>query len=428
MKKTVFVSALGLAATGLVSAQGLYNMMPYDDEPADALPLNWTVGASIGWDSNPTPTFSECPGVDSDEALYLSGFVQANFVSKTPQTTFDVWARVGAVYYLDNIEQSVGAGGTTVKDDFFPNFRGGINFVHRVNERLRIRSRNDATYEQEPDYDYGIATDRRQGNYVRYSSDTSVGYRWTERLATNTGYRINGVIFDDVDGEDYLRHLFYNQFRYRLSPSTVATLAYRYGLQNNDAGTDSDSHYILVGVEHELSPTTVLVLRGGGQYFSPDGGDSQWSPYVEAMIRSALSERASVRGFVRYGIEDRNRRIATHDCNALTMPALQSIGIYDSRKVLRFGGQGSYAVSDRLSIYAGANLILTSYEDPTPASSPLAPSSLDESVFNVNVGGQFEITQNIYATASYNFTTASSDAGIREYDRSRVQVGVQATF
>lgn len=304
MKNIVIVSAFGFAAGGLLSAQGLYNIMPFDDEPTDSLPLNWTVGASVGWDSNASPQFSNTPGVDTDDVMYLAGFVQANFVNKTPQTTLDLWGRVGMTYYLDDIDQTGGSlAATRVETDTFYQARGGVNFVHRVNERLRLRSRNDVSFEQEPDYDYGIATDRRNGSYLRYSSDNSAGYRWTERLATNTGYRLSGVTFEDVDGEDYTRHLFYNEFRYRTAPSTVWTTSYRFQYQTNDAASDSKSHFLLVGAEHELNPVTVFVLRGGAQYFEADGGSDSWSPYVEAMIRTSLSEAASVRAFARYGID-----------------------------------------------------------------------------------------------------------------------------
>ena len=51
------------------------------------------------------------------------------------------------------------------------------------------------------DYDGGIATDRRDGSYLRYSSDGSAGYRWTERLGTVAGVRTqtNGYA-DNGDG------------------------------------------------------------------------------------------------------------------------------------------------------------------------------------------------------------------------------------
>jgi hypothetical protein len=403
--------------------------MPFDDEPTDSLPLNWTAGASIGWDSNASPQFSKVPGVDTDDVLYVVAFVQANFVSKTPQTTWDVWARVGATYYLDNIDQNGGAflPSTRVETDFFPQIRGGINFVHRVNECLRLRSISHASWEQEPDYDYGIATDRRNGSYLRLSSDNSAGYRWTERFATNTGYRLSLVDFEVVDRQDYVSHLFYNQFRYRSSESTVLTAAYRIQFQNNDVATDSTSHYFLVGAEHELSPVTVVVLRVGGQYFDPDRRNSSWSPYAEATIRTAVSETVSLRAFIRYGIEDRNRRIATHSINP-PAPVVQMLGIYDERKVLRIGTQGSYVVSSKFTIFAGGHIILTDYDGKTAGSHPGSPGSFNESIYNLNVGASVEVRENVYVTGSYNFTLSESDSNIRDYERHRAQLGVQAAF
>lgn len=423
MNKTFISSAFGLAASGLLSAQGLYNIMPFDDEPTDSLPLNWTAGTSLGWDSNASPQFSECSGVDSDDVVYLSAFVQANFVSKTPQTTIDLWGRAGATYYLDEITQSGGAfPGYGVREDFFPQVRGGINIVHRVNETLRLRSRNHVTYEQEPDYDFGIATDRRQGSYLRYSSDNSVGYRWTERLGTNTGYRFSGVTFDEIDRNDYERHLFYNQFRYRTSPGTVWTAAYRYQTQGNDSNRDSNSHYFLVGAEHQLSPTTVVVLRGGAQIQEIDGGASNSAPYVEATLRAALTESAQVRAFLRYGLEDRNRLIWAHDC--WQAPVLAR---YEERQTFRLGLQGSYVVSPKLTFFGGVNVMMFNY-DGQIGPDPAAPGSLDEKIVNFNAGASYEVADNIFVTGSYNFTKSSADADIRDYDRSRVQFGLQSSF
>lgn len=423
MKKTLIASALGLAMGGLLSAQGLYNIMPFDGEPTDSFPLNWTVGANIGWDSNASPLFSDCPGVDTDDVLYVSAFVQANFVSKTPQTSWDLWGRVGILYYLDDIDQRGGGlPGTRVDGSTFPTFRGGLNFVHRVNESLRLRSRNNVTYEQEPDFDYGIATDRRQGSYLRFSSDNSLGYRWTERFGTNSGYRLSGVTFDEEDRNDYTRHLFYNQFRYRTAPSTVWTASYRYQFQTSDVASDSDANFFLAGIEQEVGPTTVVVIRAGGQHFSIDGGSDSWSPYVEATIRTALSEAASVRAFVRYGIEDRNRVIPTQDCGEWPV-----VGVYEERKVFRLGSQGSYVVSPTLTAFAGANVILIAY-DSKVGGGPAAPGSLSDAILNFNIGASYEVFDNLFVTGSYNYSNSSSDADIRDYDAHRVQMGVQSAF
>ena len=431
MKKTFLVPVMGLAATGLVGAQGLYNIMPYDDEPAESLPIHWTVNANIGWDDNPAPFGSDVAGFDSDESLYVSASVQGNFVSATPQTTWDVWGRVGVTYYIDEVTQTSVLGVSTADDDTFYQAAAGVNFVHRVSERLRLRSRNNVSYEQEPDYDQGIATDRRDGSYTRYSSDNSVGYRWTERLGTVTGYRVHGTVYDEVDNQDYISHIFYNQFRYRVSPATVLTASYRYGIVDNDSAPDSDSHYLLVGAEHQFSSQTVGVVRVGGQYYSPDNGDSSWSPYIEATLKTQVNEQFGLRGFLYYGIEDRGRNLWTHDAAAILPMGMgvPTLVAYDERHTLRIGTQASYQVSPTLTLFGGLNYINDQYEEGTFAQGGVGSSpDFDESTFNINLGASLQVAENIYVTGTYNYTTADSDSDLREYDRNRFQLGVQASF
>ena len=97
--KSIFAGVLPCAA---VSAQGLYSIAPNDDEASSSLPLTYIVGASVGYDDNPTPLFD---GDDvNDGSGFLSAFVQANWSSVSPQTTWDVFARVGVRYYFTDLD------------------------------------------------------------------------------------------------------------------------------------------------------------------------------------------------------------------------------------------------------------------------------------------------------------------------------------
>ncbi|MFP6880710.1 MAG: hypothetical protein VCA34_07160, partial [Roseibacillus sp.] len=170
-----------------------------------------------------------------------------------------------------------------------------------------------------------------------------------------------------------------------------------------------------------------VVIRAGGQHYNIDGGGDGWSPYVEATVRTALSEAASVRAFVRYGIEDRNRSIPTHDC-----AGPQVLGVYEERKVSRLGAQGSYVVSPKLTAFAGVNVVLIEYDSEVGLGNPFlgleAPGSLSDAIVNFNIGASYEVLDNLFVTGSYNYSNSSSDADIRDYDRHRVQMGVQSAF
>jgi len=154
MKHVSTISILSLAAAGAASAQGLYNIMPYDDEPLDSVPIQWSLSAGVGYDDNASPGGTELPsgsfyGKSKDESGYFSAALQANYVSVQPQTTWDAWARVGGSYYFDQISDTAGGG----SEDTFWDLGAGLNVVHRVNERLRLRSRSNVSYQMEPDYE-----------------------------------------------------------------------------------------------------------------------------------------------------------------------------------------------------------------------------------------------------------------------------------
>lgn len=440
MKLSKLIPVSFLAFAGVASGQSLYGIM-HDDDPGDAVPVHWTAAFNVGYDDNPSPSLSEIPGFDSDGTTYLSASIQGNFSSRTAQTTLDAWARLGIIYYVDEIQQRNPFTGDPVgaSDDTFYTTEAGLNINHHVSERLRLRSRTNISWEQEPDYDAGIATDRRQGQYVRYNTDNSVGFRWNERVGTVTGYRFSGTTWDDISNQDTARHLFYNQFRYRSSESTVLTSSVRYGFTDNDA-SDSDSLYLLVGIEHEFSPTTVGVLRVGGQHYSPDGGSDTWAPFVEGTIKTQVNEQFGVRAFVYYGIEDRNRNVSIHDADAFLTPGMSSFApvSYDERNILRIGTQASYVVSEKLTLFGGVNLVFESYENGTyilagekfdvPWAAGDSAPDLDQSIVNLNIGASLQITDNVHLTGSYNYTDSSSDADINDYDRNRFQLGVQTSW
>lgn len=408
LTKSIFASVLPCAAA---SAQGLYSIAPNDDEADSSLPLTYIVGASVGFDNNPTPLFNNG---GNDGASYVSGFVQANWTNVSPQTTWDAFVRLGVRYYFDDLD------GDNVDQESYDS-RVGVNFTHRFSERLRFSSRNFLAYESEPDFDFGFAGDRRSGDYFRYSTENSVGYRWSDRLGTQTGVNFSGVIYDDIDDSDYTSVTFRHDFRYRVSPATVVTAGYRFGIVNSDGAgrSDNTSHYVVGGVEHKISPVSAVVLRAGVQVTEPDGRSSRTRPFFEGTLRTRLTEQLSTNVFVRYSNEGYSRGFVDGD------------GVqhrFEQSQTLRVGGKATYVLNPRLSVFSGLNYIFTDYEDLEEDVSGAAAEEGDEGILNLNAGFSYQMTDNLYFTGSYNYSGAFSDFAGRDYDRNRVQLGVQATF
>ncbi|MBR01488.1 MAG: hypothetical protein CMO60_11615, partial [Verrucomicrobiales bacterium] len=329
---------------------------------------------------------------------------------RTPATTTEFFARLGVVHYFDDID----VGGQSV--DQSSEVAGfGLNWTNRISDRLRFVSRNTLNKQREPDYAQGFQG-AATGDYLRWSTDQAVGYRWSERLGTYTGVRYEDVSYDDLDGFARSSVTFYNDVRYQLSPQTVATFTYR--LNEVDGGLESDStnSYFLVGLEHRFSPNTLGVVKAGVQNRDVDRGGEGSSPYVEASLRSQINEQFAISSYIRYGVEDYARRIVLGGIGALP---------FEGSEALRLGLTGTYGLSEELSMNVGVNYVSLGYVDSLLAGFP----DLDEESLNLSVGFRLELSDTMWLNGSYNFETLSSDIGsIREYDRNRINLGINTTF
>lgn len=402
--KTNLILTLFLSAAAANGA-GLY--LPNDTE--SSVPISWSIGIDAIWDDNTSPGGA----TDGDQTFSLNPYISVSFVRVTPQTTLDVYARLGAIYYIDEPE-APGA------DSKFGQARVGVNLTHRFNERLRFSSRNFLSYELEPDYSYGYASDRRSSEYLFWETDNSIGYRWTERLGTYTGFTLSGLNYDDLPDSDRFTWTLYNQFRYQLSPQTVLTSTYRYSeTEAEGVATDSTNQYILVGIEHRFSPSTVLTVNTGAQLREKDGigGHDSTNPYLEVALRSQVNQQFSVRAFARYGSEDYDTVVAA--------PLLTE---YDDRLTLRVGVTATYQVSSYLSLFAGLNVISTSYESGRLAGTAISVSDSSETLVNASIGASFKFTERLYGNLTYNFTDSDSDISNRDYDRNRISLGLSTQF
>ncbi len=400
MKRNIL---LGLLAVSSASGQGLYYV---GSEAQESLPIKWVVGASAVYDDNVNPGFG-----DEEDSMAINPYVGLSFVNMTPQSTLDVYARLGLIYYFDAPDGI---------DDVSSQSRAGINYTHRFSERLRFSSRNFISYELEPDYSYGYASSRQTGEYFFWQADNSVGYRWSERLATYTGLRLSGTDYTEIDNNDLFTWELYNQFRYQLSPQTVLTADYRYGETDGDGlASDSTNQFLLVGAEHRFSPNTIGIVRAGAQFRDVDAGTSTTSPYLEFALNSQMTEAFRIRSYARYGIEDYD-----------TVQAVAGgVVEYDDRRTLRFGVSGEYTISPLLSLFGGVDYIPTTFGEARALSGNPTLADQDEDVINAFIGLSVRINDFLTGTASYNFTDSSSDIDSnRDYNRNRISVGVSAEF
>ncbi len=408
MKTKMCFSLFGLMSVVSASAQGLYYV---GSEAQESKPIKWAVGASVTYDDNVNPGFG--PKQDS---VGLNPWVSLSFVDITPQTTWEVYARLGLIYYLDDNNVS---GSNNLNSQS----RAGVNLTHRFNERLRFSSQNFVSYELEPDYSYGYASSRQLSEYFYWQTDNSIGYRWTERLGTYTGLNLTGATYGNVSNNDRFTWELYNQFRYQLGPQTVLTGDYRYAQTTGDGlASDSTDQYILAGVEQRFSPNTIGIVRVGVQLRDVADGSSTSSPYGELALNSQITQPWMVRVFGRYGIE-------AYD-TVLSHPSAGLVE-FDDRRTLRIGITSEYAISPMFTVLTGVDYIPTSYASGRTVTTPPflgGISDLNEDLLNLSVGVSVKFNDYLTGTASYNYTNSTSDVVGRDYDRNRISLGLSAEF
>lgn len=397
----LFLAALSSPA---FAAEGLYYT---GTEAQESIPIKWLLGLNAIYDDNVAAGSS----IDSDSSLAVSPKVGLSFSSATPQTTWDVYGNLGMIYYFDAPD--------SLEKDNFSQSRINASVSHRFSERVRFMSRNYVANELEPDYSYGVASSRTGNETLTWMTDNSIGYRWTERLGTYTGFRFGGSRFDTVgeNSNDRTTIEGYQQFRYQLSPQSVLTPEYRFA-QTDASGDASDStdQYFLIGVDHRFSPNTIGIFKTGAQLRDVNEGDGGLGPYLEIALQSQVNQQLKLSAYTRYGAEVNDTVLGEYD--------------YEDRRALRVGFNAKYTVTKDVSLLMGSDTILSNYMDGRDVDTPSAygPDKYENN-FNAYIGFSTRLTDylfcNLYYTYIQTFTDISDE---REYVRNRISLGLSAEF
>jgi len=390
------------------ATEGLYYT---GTEAQESLPIKWSLGANSIFDDNVGAGSS----TESDSSIAVMPNLGVSFTSTTPQTTWDVYGKLGLIYYFDAPE--------SLLEDTYSQSRINASVTHRFSERLRLMSRNYVANELEPDYSYGIASGRTGSENLTWMTDNSVGFRWTERFGTYTGFRFSGLRADtDVENDnDRTAIEGYEQFRYQLSPQSVLTPEYRFS-QTDGSGNASDStdQYFIIGVDHRFTPNTIGIFKTGAQLRDVDEGDGGLSPYLEIALQSQVNQQFRLGAYTRYSAEVNSTVITTGNDSF----------DYEDLRALRLGANGKYTVSEDLSLLAGGDFIFSNYMEGRNVknSNNYGPDKYETNL-NGYIGLSYKLTDYLFANFYYTYTQTFTDiSDEREYVRNRITLGLSAEF
>ncbi len=377
------------AITGSASAQGLLGILP-TLEDIDSKPLTFGVGVDLGYDSNVNTT-----EFDETESTYLGGSLSADYRFVTERTIISLGISGGATYYFDQVD---------AYDDVLYSGRIGGSITHAVSDRLSIDNVFYLSYDFDPNFVTGASTNRRSDEYVYGHNNLSINYLWTDRLSTATSFNISGTVYEEdaiSSSEDRTEYGIGQLVRYALTEQTGARLDYRYRYTDYDSGISATSHILVAGIDHQFDENTMMVAVAGVEYYENDNDDAQSRPYAELGLNRTLTEDLSIRWANRLGFEN------------------VGVGVYDSNYTYRTNLDLNYRLSEKLTSFAGVSYIYTEYDGEIGNK-----ENLIEGRFGLN----YELTPVVGLDLTYSYTTLESDVAGENYDRQRVNFGINATF
>jgi uncharacterized protein (PEP-CTERM system associated) len=188
-----------------------------------------------------------------------------------------------------------------------------------------------------------------------------------------------------------------------LSSRTGLVGEYRYETINYDtAPIDSTTHFLLAGINHNLTEHLIVHVRAGESFRSLENAGNSALPYFESSVDYVRSNH-SLNWVTSYGFESPTAGGAT------------------TTKTLRTGLNLNYNLTSRLSAITG--VYYHHDENQGGTGSTGTQDSLD-----LNLGLRYLINKHFTLNLDYNHTTQGSMGSFPGYSRNRYFAGVTYTF
>lgn len=394
----VFLVSLGMLACFSIPAargQGVLGIGHEGSRVQESIPVKVGIGAWAGYDTNATTSLN---GVKEETAFY-GGRASLRYAYVTSNTRFDLR------FHFTGLRQEAGGGSL---DDMIYNSRLRADLGHRFNQRVSMVNNAMIAWEVEPDFMVAASSALRDDQYFYFYDRAAVWLSLTNRLTSVSSYAIEGVNFESdrlARTEDRVKHTFGQQVRLAWSDQTSLKAEYRYGRTNYDkARLDSNSHYLLAGVDQQFGNAGLLTFLGGAEHRDYDVFGADWKPYAEASLLYRISDATTLRWLARAGLED------------------TEVAGYENRYSIRTGVTATHQVSERLGVSAGVAYVYSDLEGVGSS------RDVNESGVQAHADVTYALLPNLDVSAGYQFTSYGSDDDDRDYDRSRVSVAATTTF
>jgi hypothetical protein len=313
-------------------------------------------------------------------------------------------------------------------------FLSDLAYEHRITENHVVRFNDTFAYSREGTLlDAGSiqtapTVARADGTNQRNLADLRYIGQFTPLIGLEIGYKNTWYNFEDEPYSsllDRLEHLIRAETRWTITPTLAGIVGYWYEMVDFTGDNvfvngqvlpadirNSDSHYIVAGVDYTVSPQTFLSVRGGAQNvmydnysdYVPGVDDDDWNAFGDISGTYEYLEDSYVRLGFKYG---RSRT----DYAALD----QEVGtVY---------GVVNHQVMENLAARFSGQLQYGKWETPG-----IDIAEDNEGLYLLGVSLIYDLSQYLAVEGGYNYDRLDSDAIGRSYSRNRVFLGVRGQF
>ena len=317
-------------------------------------------------------------------------------------------------------------------------FMADANGEHRLSENHILRLNDNFSYSSEPtllDRGGPITLLRADGTNMRNLGDLRYIGQMTPLFGLEIGYQNTWYDFESEGVGSYssildrLEHLFRAETRWTLTPTLAGILGYWYemvdftddefigvGSPFKSDVRNSNSHYIVTGVDYTVSPHCFVSVRGGAQnvtYENIPGEPDQWNGFGDVSTTFEYSEGSYFRVGGRYG------RIRTDVIGAASPTTWDQITL--DQETATVYGMINHKLTERLSVRGTGQLQYGTFNGGTYDNDA-------ESIYLIGASLYYELTQYLGLEGGYNYDRLDSDDPGRSYSRNRVFLGVRAQY
>jgi hypothetical protein len=352
-----------------------------------AIPIQITAGMDMGYDDNATLTPS-------------------------PQGSLFVGENVTLTYYRPAERTQLYVLGIGRFDQYFDVSRSDLDgnvtmsLTHNFSTRLSFYASVFAAYQSQPNFQSNVGPENVVSDHFYTTDIFSLTYHWSTRFSMITSYTFEAVKYAQAsigNSQDRLDNTLGEKFEFSLTRRTQLVGEYRFETVNYDtAPTDSTTHSLLAGINHNLTEHLIIHARAGESFRSLENDGTTASPYLESVV-DYTSSNHTLSWTSSYGFE-----------------APTAAGV-TTTKTWRTGLRLTYDLTSRLSSTAG---VYYHHDENTGGTG----STGSQDSFDLNLALRYFINKHFTLNLDYSHTTLGSMGSTPGYSQNRWSGGVTYTY